>query len=78
MNWGEMYLGFVDFLRTHLLDGTFDEEREALLGPQITKLKHYRNPDLSRDGSPLYLVSEAVIDWCVKHKSLLPYPKSHP
>lgn len=33
-------------------------------------------PDLRGDGSPYYLVTERVVDWCVAHPDPLPLPES--
>lgn len=72
MNWGPRFVEMVDVLEALLLDGTFGEKREAELRPLIRGLKNYRRPDVSGDGSPYYLVNEAVVDWCLEHRQLIP------
>lgn len=71
MNWGERQIDMIAMLRTVLLDGTFTPEREAEVGALLTRLGHHRRPDLSGDGSPHYLINEAVVQWCLAHRALI-------
>ena len=71
MNWGERQIDMIALLRTTLLDGTFSAEREAELGVALTRMGHHRRPDLSGDGSPHYVVNEAVVQWCLAHRDLI-------
>lgn len=72
INWGSHHIEMVNLLENYLLDGSLDSQQEADLRPAIRALKHYRNPDLSGDGSPHYLVSEAVVNWCLANRQLIP------
>ncbi len=72
INWGPHLVEMVDTLERFLLDGTLGEAREDKLKPSLRALKHYRRPDLSGDGSPHYLVNEAVVQWCLKNRELIP------
>jgi hypothetical protein len=72
INWGPRQVDMIATLRDTLLDGTFDAAREAELGALLTRLGHHRRPDVSGDGSPHYRVNEAVVQWCLAHRTLIP------
>ena len=72
MNWGPRFVEMVDMLERFLFDGTLGEAREGELKPSLRALKHHRSPDLSGDGSPHFLVNEAVVEWCLKNRELIP------
>lgn len=72
INWSERQVDQIATLRAHLLDGTFSATRTAELSTLLTRLGHHRRPDLSGDGSPHYRVTEAVVAWCLRHRTLIP------
>lgn len=72
INWSDRHVAMVDALASTLSDGTLSGPRWDGLAGALTKLKHYRSPDVSGDGSPHYVVSEAVVAWCLQHREPLP------
>lgn len=68
INWGEMHLEMVGYLKQHLLADGGDKE----LADALRKIGQHRSIDTSGDGSPHYRVSEAVVAWCVARPKLLP------
>lgn len=69
-NWSDRHRDMVTYLEDTLLDATFEETRRDALRTQIRKLRNHRALDLSGNGSPHYLVSEAAVDWCLAHRTL--------
>lgn len=68
INWGPMHVGMLGFLKQHLLaEGGNKELSEAL-----RELGQHTRIDTSGDGSPHYLVSQAVVAWCVARPKLIP------
>lgn len=56
---------------------TFSAEECHLIRQKVEEIIRDRDcPDLSADGSPYYLVTEKVIDWCMAHPELIPHRPS--
>lgn len=76
--------GFVAFLLTHLCDGTFDAETEALAQNLLGRLRAYGNCDYalrSRDeelalSQQLDKIDQLALAWCLRHPELIPRPRS--
>ncbi|MCI5057931.1 MAG: ankyrin repeat domain-containing protein, partial [Flavobacteriales bacterium] len=73
MNWGdkERFIGLVDYLRSNLLDGTFSDSENKILKTALKELTHFNKIPIDKNSSPHYAISEAVVDWCVRHKKLI-------
>lgn len=68
INWGEMQVEMLGFLKQHLLaEGGSRELEDAL-----RKVGQHTRIDTSGDGSPHYRVSQAVVAWCVARPKLIP------
>lgn len=68
INWGEMQVEMVGFLKQHLLA----EGGEKELVDALRKVGQHTRIDTSGDGSPHYRVSQAVVAWCVARPKLIP------
>jgi len=66
-NWDGGHARMLAYITTILTEaGPSDVVKAAL-----QKLTHHRKLDLSGDGSPHYVVNEAVVDWCVAHPDII-------
>jgi hypothetical protein len=75
INWGPDCEKMWRFVGRHLDDpATFPPEERALIRAEIEKIIRDRdNPDVSGHGSPYYVVSEKVVDWCMAHPEPIPH-----
>jgi hypothetical protein len=77
-NWEDDCAAMWRFVAEHLEDPeTFSKEQLAGIRQAVeTIIRDHDCPDVSGDGSPYYLLSERVIDWCMAHPDPLPLPES--
>jgi hypothetical protein len=68
INWGEMQVEMLGFLKQHLLAEGGDKQ----LVDALRAIGRYQSIDTSGDGSPHYRVSRAVVAWCVARPKLIP------
>ncbi len=76
INWNDESSPMLRFVREQISDPeTFsDLELEEIREAIRTIIRDREDPDVSGDGSPYYLVSERVVDWCIVHPDPLPLP----
>jgi len=75
INWSRDYERMVEFLRIHLTRSDFfqRDEIERIDDGLDLILATHDNPDVSGVGSPLYLVAEKAVDWCMAHPEPMPH-----
>jgi hypothetical protein len=75
-NWDDESAAMWRFVGQHVADpDTFIPEQLAEIREAVASIiRDYDRPDVSGDGSPYYLVSERVVDWCIAHPDPHPVP----
>ncbi len=76
--------GFVAFLMTHLCDGTFGAETEALARSILNRLRAYGNCDYDRGSrdeelaldQQVGVIDQLALAWCLRHPDPIPRPQS--
>lgn len=57
-------------------DTIFSREEQAIIRENIEEIiREEACPDLSGDGSPYYIITEKVVDWCMAHPDPIPHQK---
>lgn len=57
-------------------DRVFSAKEQALIRAKIEEIIRDKEcPDLSGDGSPYYIITEKVVDWCMAHPEPIPHQK---
>ncbi len=77
MNWDSDHERMWRFIGEKIAnDPIFSSEEQALIREKIEEIiRDQECPDLSGDGSPYYLVTEKVVDWCMAHPAPIPHEK---
>ena len=58
-------------------DPMFSRADQRLINDKIEEIiRDEACPDLSGDGSSYYIISEKVVDWCMKHPEPIPHEKN--
>jgi|GEM_PF-1135841 len=76
LNWDSDCASMWRFVGEHLEDSrAFTNEQSIEIHDAIAIIiRDHDCPDLREEGSPYYLVSERVVDWCIAHPDPLPLP----
>jgi len=57
-------------------DPVFTSDEQNLIKKKVEEIiRDETCPDLSGDGSPYYIISEKVVDWCMAHPVPIPHEK---
>jgi len=77
-NWDDEMAAMWRFVGENIADpGTFSAQQIAEIRNAVaTIIRDYDRPDVSGDGSPYYLLSQRVVDWCMAHPDPRPIPES--
>jgi len=75
MNWDADHERMWRFIGSQIAtDPIFSAEEQALILRRIDEIiRDQECPDLSRDTSPYYFISEKVVDWCMAHPNSIPH-----
>ncbi len=57
-------------------DPIFSRQEQALIREKIEEIiRDEACPDLSGDGSPYYIITEKIVDWCLAHPDPIPHQR---
>lgn len=77
MNWDADHERMWRFIGEKIAgDPIFSPKEQELIRDKIEELiRDEASPDLSGEGSPYYVVTEKVVDWCMAHPEPIPHQK---
>jgi len=77
MNWDSDHERMWRFIGEKIADDPiFSSEEQALIREKIEEIiRDEERPDLSGEGSPYYIRTEKVVDWCMAYPDPIPHRK---
>jgi hypothetical protein len=77
INWNEECETMWRFVYENINDSkTFTAQQRAGMRDAVEAIiRNHASPDLSGEGSPYYLMSERVVDWCMAHPVPIKLPE---
>ncbi len=77
MNWDADHERMWRFIAQKIAsDPIFNSSEQTLIREKIGEIiRDEASPDLSGDGSPYYIITEKVVDWCMAHPQPIPHTK---
>ncbi|MBK1856602.1 hypothetical protein JO972_16680 [Verrucomicrobiaceae bacterium 5K15] len=78
MNWDDEHEIMWRFISEKIgSDVIFTQKEQCLIKEKVEEIiRDQECPDLSGDGSPYYLITEKVVDWCMAYPKLIPHDEN--
>jgi hypothetical protein len=74
VNWDAGHEVWCDYLERTLTSGdAFNPQELRAIREALSRARDYEHPDTSRQGGPLYLLSEMAVRWCDAHPEPIPH-----